>query len=205
MLFALDVFEFCSATSYILWNDVSLYAVSPGNENTQSTNTIGVFRSDIPSSDSFLVTMSTFSLLHRAPFDVRLSEWIVSDRIRRDRFTLIPAATRLFELYRAVPITYIPFLEMDFRYLYQPNYDADLLERILTSQRISSISEIRFTGPGFYRLVYDNTKKETSMDALASSLTKRSKPRGGYYSWSYRGISIVDLGKVYVFLTCEEL
>ena len=205
MLFALDVFEFCSAASYILWNDVSLYAVSPGNENPLSTNTIGVFRSDIPSSESFLVTMSTFSLLHRAPFDVRLSEWIASGRIRRGRFTLIPATTRLYKLYQSVPATYVPFLEMDFRYLYQPNYDADLLGRIQTSQRISSISEIRFTGPGFYRLVYDNTKRETSMDVLVSSLTERSKSRGGYYSWSYRGISIVDLGKVYVFLTCEEL
>ena len=152
-----------------------------------------------------MVTMSTFSLLHRAPYDVTLSEWIVSDRIRRDRFALIPAATRLFELYRSVPVTFVPFLEMDFRYLYQPNYDVDLLVRIHTSQRITSISDIQFTGPGFYRLVYDNTRQETSMEVLASSIAKRSKSCGGYYSWSYRGIAVVKVGEVYVFLTREEL
>lgn len=203
VLFALDVFEFCSAASYILWNDVSLYAISPRNENSQSVNTKGVFRCDIPSSDAFMVTMPTFSLLHHSPFDVSLGEWIVSNRIRRDRFTLTPAATRLFELHSPIPAIYVPFLEMDFRYLYQPNYDSDLQLRIRASKLVSSVSEIQLSGPGYYRLIYDNTRRETSIGTLISFFTNRSKSRGGYYSWTYRGIAIVNLGNVYVFLVSE--
>lgn len=204
MLFAPDLFEFCAAASYLLWNDPTLYAVSPFNEHSLDMAET-ILRCDIPSRFSFFVTVSTLLLRRNAPSDLGWDEWVAQEAVRQNRFVLVPAVSRLVPAEDAVSHLFVPFLELDFRYLYAANYDRDLRNAVLNAIEIKGLSEIHWNQEGMYRLRYNERRHATSQRKRMEPFGERNESRGGFYSWSYRGVSIWRMGVVTVFVTCDQL
>lgn len=204
MLFAPDLFEFCAAASYLLWNDPTLYALSPFNEHPLDMSA-AVLRCDIPGRFAFMATVSTLLLRRNAPSDMGWDEWIAQEVVRQDRFVLVPAVSRFTPINSRFHHGFVPFLEMDFRYLYASNYDRDLQNSILNSIEIQSISEIPWNQEGTYRIRYNERRHLSSQRMRMVWFEERSESRGGFYSWSYRGVSIWRMGTITVFVTCDHL
>lgn len=153
-----------------------------------------------------MVSLSTLQAVYRAPYNLQWDEWIACPRVRQQRFVLAPAFSRLRSLTQSSSMTYTPFLEMDFRYVFQPNYDRDLQQALRQSILISSIAEIRWKPNQILRMEYDNLRKGRSMEEVMRVLGLQSHSRGGTYSWSYRGVGMVELANgVVVFVTCSQV
>ena len=161
MLFAPDLFEFCAAASYLLWNDPTLYALSPFNEHPLDMSA-AVLRCDIPGRFAFMTTVSTLLLRRNAPSDMGWDEWIAQEVVRQGRYVLVPAVSRFTPINSRFHHGFVPFLEMDFRYLYASNYDRDLQNSILNSIEIQSISEIPWNQEGIYRIRYKERRHISS-------------------------------------------
>lgn len=204
MLFSPDALEFCAAASYLLWNDPTLYAVSPSNDHSLDMSTT-VLRCDIPSRSTFFTTVPTLLLRRNAPSDLGWDEWIAQEAVRQSRFVLVPSVSRLVPVGAFVSHQFVPFLEMDFRYLYAANYDRDLRNAILSSIEIQEVSNIPWNQEGMYRIRYNERRSAFSQRRRMELFGERNESRGGFYSWSYRGVSVWKMGIVTVFVTCDQL
>ncbi|KAM7455325.1 hypothetical protein BLSTO_03921 [Blastocystis sp. subtype 1] len=173
--FALDALEYAAAASYILWNDLSLYCVSLYNDIATTPLSLqpqAVERRDVSAGTAVLLTSSLLRHHLTELADLPFDEWIAFPAVRRARFCLTPEVSRVYPLVRRkLPFVttealelreselFVPFLEMDFRYLYRGNYEKELVKVLSEAVVIQSVTHI--TGArkgGVYRVVYDEGK-----------------------------------------------
>ena len=153
-----------------------------------------------------MVPLSTLMLISRSPHDIQWDEWIASPHVRRQRYVLTPGRSRLLPFTSPVGQDYIPFLEMDFRYLYKPNYDRDIQEALHSSQLISSLADVQWRVGCSFRIEYNEYRASQSMESVMREFGVESPSRGGVFAWSYRGVGMVELTDgVTVFVTCSQV
>lgn len=228
MRFALDALEYAAAASYILWNDLSLYCVSLYNDiattplslqprivSLQPSSTEAVERRDVSAGTAVLLTSSLFRHHLTELADLPFDEWIVFPAVRRARFCLTPEVSRVYPLVRRkLPFVttealelceaelFVPFLEMDFRYLYRSNYEKELVKVLSEAVVIPSVTDI--TGArkgGVYRVVYD----EVSLASIVEWIGIHSISKGGLFSWMYRGVAHFSFYSIQLYVTCSSM
>ena len=173
-------------------------------------------RVDVPSAAVFLVTTYLIEE-NRQLFDtLDETEWIVHTSVRKGRFCVNPALSRVRVLTSIqVPFLsfpkwsvqmsehFVPFLEMDCRYLYQVNYETELLNVLRQARFIRDISDIiEGNSRDVFRAEYSDANplefivKELGVDTIAS---------GGSFPWVYRGIAHFVIEGVHLYITCEDM
>ena len=153
-----------------------------------------------------MVPLSTLMQIARSPHDLQWDEWIASPHVRQQRYVLAPARSRLLPFSLPVRQDYIPFLEMDFRYLYKPNYDRDIQQALHSSQLILSLADVQWRTGRPFRMEYNEYRARQSMESVMRQFGVESPPRGGVFAWSYRGVGMVELADgVTVFVTCNQV
>ena len=113
-----------------------------------------VERRDVPAGVAVLITTELLRNGTTELEDMRFDEWIARDGVRLQRFCLTPEITRVTLLSpRVIPFIpvselelrqydgFVPFLEMDFRYLYKRNYEAELVAVLSKAVVIDSIGK----------------------------------------------------------------
>lgn len=228
MRFALDALEYAAAASYILWNDLSLYCVSLYNDiattplslqprivSLQPSSAEAVERRDVSAGTAVLLTSSLLRHHLAELADLPFDEWIAFPAVRRARFCLTPEVSRVYPLVRRkLPFVttealelceaelFVPFLEMDFRYLYRSNYEKELVKVLSEAVVIQSVTDI--TGArkgGVYRVVYD----EVSLASIVEWIGIHSISKGGLFSWMYRGVAHFSFYSIQLYVTCSSM
>ena len=174
-----------------------------------------VERRDVPAGVAVLITTELLRNGTTELEDMRCDEWIARDGVRLQRFCLTPEITRVTLLSpRVIPFIpvselelrqydgFVPFLEMDFRYLYKRNYEAELVAVISKAVVIDSIGDILSARKGsMFRMVYE----DHALRELAAELGVYSIPRSGRFTWMYRGVAHFTVYSIQLYLTCESV
>lgn len=142
-------------------------------------------------------------------------EWIAFPAVKHARFCLTPEVSRVYPLVRReVPFLveetldlrivefFVPFLEMDFRYLYSPNFEKEIVAVLSEAVLIQNVTEITGARRGVvYRVVYD----EMSLASIAEWMGIHSISKGGYFTWMYRGVAHFSFYSIQLYATCSSI
>lgn len=174
-----------------------------------------VERRDVPAGVAVLTTTELLRNGITELEDMRFDEWIARNGVRLQRFCLTPEITRVTLLSpRTIPFVsfgalelrhydgFVPFLEMDFRYLYKRNYEAELVAVLSKAVVIDSIGDILSARKGsVFRMVYEGR----ALRELAAELGVYSIPISGRFTWMYRGVAHFTVYSIQLYLTCESV
>lgn len=127
-----------------------------------------VLRSDVPMNALVLLTTSSLHTYLSLLKSQNEDQWVVDSTVRNGRSCLTPGYSRIqlqhplrlpfhTDWIHATPVlsmSYIPFLEMDFRFLYRKNYEKELKTTLLSAVQVNSVQEIMEQRAGTVRMMY---------------------------------------------------
>lgn len=173
-------------------------------------------RVDVPAATVFLVTTRLIEKNLRLFNTLEANEWITHPNVRLGRFCVTPQVSRVrllenkhlpFEMSIMPNVRtanqFVPFLEMDFRFLYQVNYENEMKAAIKKARTIENVADvIEGREKSVYKVIYN---KQQSLESLVSRLGIEPIAIGGSFPWVYRGVAHFVIEGVNLYLTCKNL
>lgn len=173
-------------------------------------------RVDVPAASVFLVKTRLIEENIRLYNELAASEWISHPKVRAGRFCVTPQVSRIRLLQsKQLPFgiqplpnvrisnQYVPFLEMDFRLLYQVNYENELMDAIKRARTIDNVADIiEGTEGSTFKVIYS---EQQPLELLVRRLGIEPLALGGSFPWVYRGVAYFEIEGIKLYLTCKTL
>ena len=227
--FSPDAFEFFAAASYLLWNDLSVYVVeawtplsafhfspSPCFAATVFLLLDKAMRADVPAGAVFLVATRLIKESGHLFTTLGAAEWVLHPQVRSGRYCLTPQVSRVrllqskrlpfgIQSMQNVRISnqFVPFLEMDFRFLYQVNYENEMMDTLRKARTLTDVADI-IEGPegSVFKVIYS---QQQPLERMVQKLGMEPIAIGSSFPWVYRGVVHLVIEGVDLFLTCKNL